>query len=483
MLSGARKFSAPRNSKTYFALMKIVLFSVGFLATVQIVDAQETKSKDEEAIAKAIATFNDAQDLHEQGLLSEAIALYKKAIQLAGELPEAEFQLGNALLQIENKAEAELAFRRAWEARPEWTLPIPPLARLLVDRGHFDEALALIETGLEREPQNPSLWSEKARIFIATSRSEDQLKPLLSRLKELTRGARPAVSSLIALATLELRLGDSKSAYLTIIRAVDLEPENIDALRAKFEIEISKAQFVEALETSELLARIRPDDISIRLIRARALAELGRKTEATSLLKTIEGRDDDIVRTARSLLIEIADDRASLMELFGKFPNDNQLLLKICISRSIVETDVALSTCTKLISASDDHMLAALGSRAAILLRLGRAADALRDFERILLANPDSKSARSGKALALFNLERWDDARLSFEYVVAGSDELPIAYYYLGIINDKLARPDDALSNYEQFLKVADKATMDAEIERTQLRLSTLRRQVRSRRN
>ena len=483
MQSRARGNSPGRTSGIQFRLVLVALVSIVFWGAAESVRAQESVGRDDEALAKAISTFNAAQDLHEQGLLNEAIALYKKAIQLADQFPEAEFQLGNAFLQTEERTEAERSFRRAMETRPEWTLPIPPLARLLAERGEIGEALELIENGLELEEENPSLWSEKTRIYISTSKPRDQLTPLLSKLRELTRGARPAVAALNALASLELFLGDSESAYLTIRRAVDLDPENIEALKTQFDIQISGDQFLSALETSDRLARIKSDDLAVRLMRAKALVGLGRKKEAAQLLKTFEGRESEISKTAHELLIEIVDDREGLKELLASFPNDARVLLKVCTSRSVVEAEDVIATCSNLISKSSDYQIAALGARAAMFLRVGRATEALGDFERILTTNPESKSARSGKSLALFNLERWEDARLSFEDVIAGSDEFPIAYYYLGIINDKLARPEDALSNYEQFLKVADKSTMGMEIERTQLRLSSLRRQARPRRN
>ena len=483
MQTSAPRKSSDRTTGTPFQLILLVMVSMIFLGSAQVVNAQESNPRDGEALSKAISTFNDAQDLHEQGLLKEAIALYKKAIQLAGLLPEAEFQLGNAFLQIEDKSEAEQAFRRALETRPEWTLPIPPLARLLAERGRIAEALQLIENGLELEEENPSLWSEKTRIYISASKPREQLDPLRSKLKELTRGARPAVAALTALASLEMFLGDYESAYLTIRRAVDLEPEDFEALRTQFEIQISGAQFLSALETSDRLSRIKKNDLAIRLMRARALVGLGRKNEAVQLLKTFEVSETEITKTARELLIEIVEDRSGLMELLARFPDDARVLFKICTLRSVIEAEDVISSCSLLISKSTEYRIAALGARAAMFLRLGRATEALSDFERILTNNPESKSARSGRSLALFNLERWDDARLSFEDIVASSDEFPIAYYYLGIINDKLARPEDSLSNYEQFLKVADRLSMGLEIERTQLRLSSLRRQVRPRRN
>jgi tetratricopeptide (TPR) repeat protein len=432
---------------------------------------------------RAIATFNDAQELHEQGLVKEAIALYRRALEIFRDFPEAEFQLGVALLQVEERFEAEVAFRRSIELRPDWTLPIPPLARLLVESGRTPEALALIDIGIGREPSNSALWTEKVNIALDSETSPEGLDALLSRLAKQTRGSNAPVSALLARAMLERRLGRIDSALISVGRAIQSEPGNASALRLKGDIELAGTDFLSALQTADRLIAIVASDPDAMLLKALALIGLGRNAEASAILKSIETSDSNLRKQINGLLAEAADDGATLIKLMADSPDDVGILFRACTSKGILEPTTILSSCSRLIEISPPRAPVALGARGAALLRLGRASEALVDFERVLSSQPANLSARAGRSLALFNLERWDESRIAFEALVGSSTEFPIAFFYLGIIYDRLSRSGDARLSYERFLTVADKETMAAEMERAELRLSVLRRQIKPRRD
>ncbi|MEQ1644799.1 MAG: tetratricopeptide repeat protein, partial [Pyrinomonadaceae bacterium] len=78
-----------------------------------------------------IAIFHQAQDLHEKGDLTRALKLYDKALKAMPEFPEAEFQRGMAFIALGKPDEAETAYRRAMELRPDWTLAMTGLGALL----------------------------------------------------------------------------------------------------------------------------------------------------------------------------------------------------------------------------------------------------------------------------------------------------------------------------------------------------------------
>ncbi|MEZ5423628.1 MAG: tetratricopeptide repeat protein [Pyrinomonadaceae bacterium] len=78
-----------------------------------------------------IATmFRAAQDVHEKGDYAKAIELYKKILEAAPGLPEAEYQIGSAYLSLKKTAEAEVAFER--RKFSDWSLPLTALGDLLV---------------------------------------------------------------------------------------------------------------------------------------------------------------------------------------------------------------------------------------------------------------------------------------------------------------------------------------------------------------
>jgi tetratricopeptide (TPR) repeat protein len=436
---------------------------------------------------RAIAVFSEAQDLHERGSLVEAIELYRAALKIFPEFPEASFQLGIALVQSGERTEAEDVFRRTIELRPGWTLPMGPLAKLLGERREFTEALAILDEGIELEPNNPALWAERASILLidgsGLTSKRAEIGTALSRLEELTRGTNPSVSALFIRARLEHHLGNPDSSLSSLRRVLEIDPGHLGALQLKGEIELASGDFLSAVQTADRLIEVTRADAGSLLLKSEALIGMSRKQDAMDLLRSIKTDDPRVIDAVNSLLVENIGDAETLLSLLKSSPENPDVLFRVCRSREIVGLESSISACTKLMTISPERSSAALSSRAVALLQERKPLEALADFQKILASNPTNNSAKAGRSRALFDLERWDEARMSFEELVGISTDFPIAFFYLGIIYDRLLQPENALTNYERFLAVADRQRMSDEIGRAELRLSVLRRQVRPRRN
>src|SRR5215217_7443367 len=103
-----------------------LLLALAFATNVVGQDATSNESQD------AIRLFNEGQDAHEKGDLRTAIDLYKKALTILPDFPEAELQKGNAQLSLNQPENAERSFRKAVELRPDWTLALSSLGSALV---------------------------------------------------------------------------------------------------------------------------------------------------------------------------------------------------------------------------------------------------------------------------------------------------------------------------------------------------------------
>jgi tetratricopeptide (TPR) repeat protein len=126
-------------------LQVILFFALAVLAVPALAQSADVASQ-------AVALFQSGQDAHEKGDIAAAIELYKKAIELLPEFPEAELQLGSALVSIGKTTEAESAFRKA--------LALIRLARLLV--GHPEEVR---RSGTDPEAFDRSRCDEPPRTF------------------------------------------------------------------------------------------------------------------------------------------------------------------------------------------------------------------------------------------------------------------------------------------------------------------------------
>ncbi|NNF00594.1 MAG: tetratricopeptide repeat-containing protein, partial [Pyrinomonadaceae bacterium] len=65
-----------------------------------------------------------------------------------------------------------------------------------------------------------------------------------------------------------------------------------------------------------------------------------------------------------------------------------------------------------------------------------------------------------------------------YKWIVNEKPELAVGFYFLAICYDKLQEYEDALANYEQFLQLADVENGALEIEKVNLRLPVLKKQI-----
>lgn len=103
---------------------------------------------------------------------------------------------------------------------------------------------------------------------------------------------------------------------------------------------------------------------------------------------------------------------------------------------------------------ADPNLLTARLALAQLYTKSGRLADAVKQYDQILIVSPDAGSALLGRATANVALEALDAAAVDFQKVVdlarggemAGADrQLESAYYGLGVIALRQDRPEDAV--------------------------------------
>jgi predicted Zn-dependent protease with MMP-like domain/Flp pilus assembly protein TadD len=82
------------------------------------------------------------------------------------------------------------------------------------------------------------------------------------------------------------------------------------------------------------------------------------------------------------------------------------------------------------------------------LNQLGACAEALRELDRVLAAEPEHPEARLERALALFELGRFGEAQGALEVLVREHPDEPWAHHYLGLIAER--RGGDAAAHFER---------------------------------
>ncbi len=432
----------------------------------------------DDPVQDAVAIFNQAQEIHEKGDIAGAIALYKKALKVFPDFPEAEYQCGSALLSLGQKADAERAFRRAVELRPDWTLPLTSLGSLLLSEGDLTGAEKFLSKAIEIDDQSFPALAAMAELKLRTKAPALVLNELLTKITTLTGKAKPTASLWTARAALENALGRQQNAKSSLTNALALDPRNRFALSELTEIALAEGDTVKASETVSVLERIGPDTDETRLLRARVHAAYGRNDEALKLIDAIKGPlADEAAAFRKRLVAATSDNAAELEKQLADNPANGTILGRLCSLYRVDAPAKAIEYCRRASEAEPNNINHAIGFGAA-LVQAKMFDQAVGLFRKLLTIAPDNSTAHANLATALFQLKRYAEAKQEYEWLTAKQPDLPAAFFFLAICHDQLAEYLDAMANYQQFLRIADPAKNQLEIEKVELRIPILQRQI-----
>lgn len=462
------------HARTFPKLWPSAILVVCFLLFYHSAAAQS-----DDKTQQAIAFFNQGQDAHEKGDLSVAIDLYGKAIALLPEFPEAELQRGTAYFSLDKKADAVKSFRRALELREDWTLAMANLGSVLVDLGNLVEAEPLLTKAIEADDANVLALTALAELRLRSGADEKSLKAILTKLNVLAAKVRPAASLLSIKAAVEYELGDKKAAKESADKALLIDPKLRSANLIAADLALGENDFVRANEFVRRLEASAPGAEEIIYRRAQILFMQGKKEESLALLETLSSPSE----TTKAMMVEIkAGDVVDLAGLEAKIlrtPDDANALAKLCQGFRVKHPVKAIEYCRRASIAEPGEMSHAVGFGAA-LVQAKQYEEAVGLFRKLLTLAPEHATIRANLATALFQLKRYLEAKVEFRWLTEKQPESPMPYYFLAITHDVLGEYLDAMANYRQFLKLANVETNKLEIEKVNLRLPAVLKQIKS---
>lgn len=454
-----------------------VVFAFALLISTALPTFAQEEDDDEAAENDAVKIFNRAQDAHEKGDLQSALKLYDEAIKLAPEFPEAEYQKGHALLASGKSADAEKSFRRAIELREDWTLPMVALGSLLVGTNRYAEAEKVLNKAVELDEMNFPAYVALTDLRLKTNAPPAALKELLAKLTTLSSKANPIVSIWTSRAALERALGDQTAAKASFRRALSIEPKNKAALLGQAEFAVAENDLQSALDAIKTLFQIAPNSVEAKILQARIAAQSDNLKEAIRILDSIENKTPEIVQMRERLAASVSLDAAELEKQLEKDGGNVALLGRLCALLRAENPARALDYCRRASEAEPSNVNHAVGFGAA-LVQAKQYENAAQVFRRILQIAPDNYTARANLATALFQSKRYAEAKTEYQWLTEKQPDLPVAYYFLAIAHDNLGEYADAMANYQQFLKLGDATSNKLEIEKVNLRLPTLQKQI-----
>lgn len=401
-------------------LLTLLLFGVASSVAAQT---------DDETEADPVALFNEGQDAHARKEYGAAIRLYDAAIAAHAEFPEAEYQRGTAFVSLKKSSDAEKAFRRALELKPDWTLPRVALGTLLADAGRDAEAAVELQRVLATDASNATALKTLVRL---RARGSDKGETLAA-LRQATNQSSASEELLLATAANEQQSGNLKEALAALTRALDINPRNT-------------------------AGRLQQADIYLSL------------NDAPRALEAIRRVDEDLIRESASSAQTtdagaLADMRRQLASLYAR----------LGASERLTDTPASITHFRRALELSSQNADYATGYAAA-LVQARRFEEAVGILRRVIAAAPDSYPAHANLAAALDALKRYDQSLVEYLWLRERRPELAITDFFIARTHDLLQQYPEALANYETFIKRADSAQHGLELERVNLRLPALRK-------
>lgn len=436
--------------------------------------------------ADPIKLFERGQNAHARGDSERALEFYEAALKLRPEFPEAEFQRGSVLVSLARLPEAEAAFRRAIELRKDWSLPYSSLGTLLIRTSRESESEELLRTAIKLDPHNDAALRALADVRLRAKDYNEAAE--LARRATAEKDA-PA-SSWVLLALAKRALGDKAAAKTNLDRALEIDATYVAALVERADLHAEENDYDGAIADLKAAAALKPGDkqIGARLVvvyeRAGKTDEADRLAQTLGIEKAAPASPPDgigVLGTAEEIAAANSSDpavaRKALETLLPKNPRNAMLLAKLGTSYRIEEPARSLDFYRRANELEPKNSEYATGYAAA-LVQARRFAEAAGILKQVTAAAPDNFVAHANLATALYELKQFAAAVPEYEWLLHAKPDLVIAHFFVGSAHDKLGEFEDALVSYEAFLAQADAKTNQLEIEKVQLRLPPLKRQI-----
>ena len=454
------------------------LFAGNFPAQTPLVDFGA-------AAGDAGKLFELGQDYHERNQLAQALACYDEALKLREEFPEADYQRAAVLVTLGRPAEAEKALRRACELVPEWPLPQAALGALLTQLNRLPEAAAALDKALQLDDKNPAALNALTDLRLRPPLAREALPPLLERLTKATALNNAPASLWISRSAVERALQQPTAALASLGRALDINPRSLAARQQRAAMLRDLGRLEDAISDARALASASSNAVPNVLFLAQLCLQAGRKEEALralDILPEAARRQTEVSALYNSILLDgpiDAESCAALAQMAGQQNNNAAFLARLGACQRTQDPALSLDYYRRAAALEPRNPDYAVGYAAALVQgrKFPEAAVILR---RVLEVAPENQTAHANLATALFEAKDFAAAIAEFGWLARKQPENAVTYYFLGIAHDRLGEFPEALAAYEKFLSLAQADARQLEIEKVNLRLPSLRKQIKN---
>jgi predicted O-linked N-acetylglucosamine transferase (SPINDLY family) len=234
------------------------------------------------------------------------------------------------------------------------------------------------------------------------------------------------INSLLQEAIQNIQRNNLVEAKVLLLKILDTEPSNFDALNIIGVITGKENNHIEAINFFRKAQKIKPDNNLINFNLAKAFSESGNDLEAIKYYKIA-------IRLDKNHLGSCLNFANSLYEL--------------------ERYDEALSYYDQALKLKPNYA-EAYYNKGNIFRNLKRYDEALYNYDQALKLKPDYFEVYNNKALTLNYLKRYDEALYNYDQALKLKPDYVIAYCNKGNIFKDLKRYDEALYHYDQAIKL-----------------------------
>ncbi len=316
------------------------------------------------------------------------------------------------------------------------------VAKLAAMSGDFDTALRTMDRLVAREPNDPVLRFERARILVDAQRldkAENELRALVAMSPDFYDANRLLGRLLVD------RSGGSPAKInegLTYLqKAYALDPDDLSTGMTIAQILVMAERFEDAAPVLATLVERAPDNPSAAFTYAKVLTRLGREKEATQFLERTAAADPTFV--------------PAVMQLVDSYQREREWLKAAALLAPLIEDDPANRELQR--------------QQAFFYLRGGKPAEARALVEPLVAADSRDTGARFLLAEALADLREFDKAEPIYRALLQHDPNNVDYLVSYGLTQMAMRDFDGAAKTWAAILNIEASSDASRRLARTQL--------------
>jgi serine/threonine-protein kinase len=438
--------------------------------------------------------FNLGIALRTNRQLDEAIACFRKAIELDPKYAMAHRQLGLALQDQGQLDEAIASYRKAMKLDPESAWDHYRLGDMLKANGQLDEAIALYRNVVKVDPTNAHARGDLGQALqakgqlgeaVACYRKAIELDPKDARnyynlaealkangqLNEAIASYRKAVevdpkSGVVLMVSLALQnLGRRDEAIAVHRKAVEVDPTNASAHGDLGDALSANGLMDEAITSYRKAIELDPKNASARLALGRVLKDMDQVDQAIALYRKAVEADPENA-SARITLGDALKACGQMDEAVASYRkalevDPQSATVHTSVSRALqamgrLDEAVACQRKAAELDPKSAETHVALGS---VLLAADHVDDAITSYRKAIVLDAISVSAHLGLASALKRKGHLDEAIASCRKAIELAPASAFERYFLGEMLKDTGKLDEAIASFREAIDLEPKNT------------------------